>query len=148
MDLSYATIHVFGGEHRRLYREVRLAYFLSNHGNPSNHSIYVVEDELGSSIFHISDQMPETSVRIITPAVGDILFGKCIFDGSCSREGSRTRIVFISPTQEVIPMSYKLEFDTTNNINEYEALLLGLKAAKDMGIDKIFVFGDSKLIIH
>jgi ribonuclease HI len=42
----------------------------------------------------------------------------------------------------------KLEFDTTNNINEYEALLLGLKAAKNMGIDKLFVFGDSELIIH
>jgi hypothetical protein len=41
-----------------------------------------------------------------------------------------------------------LEFDTTNNISEYEALLLGLKAAKDMGIDKISVFGDSELIIH
>jgi len=45
-------------------------------------------------------------------------------------------------------MSYKLEFDTTNNISEYEALLLGLKATKDMGIDKILVFGDSELIIH
>jgi ribonuclease HI len=26
--------------------------------------------------------------------------------------------------------------------------LLGLKAAKNMGIDKIYVFGDSELIIH
>jgi ribonuclease HI len=29
------------------------------------------------------------------------------------------------------------------NINEYEALLLGLKDVKDMGIDKLSVFGDS-----
>jgi ribonuclease HI len=57
-------------------------------------------------------------------------------------------IVFISPSKEVIPLSYKLEFDTTNNISEYEALLLGLKVAKDMGIDKLSVFGDSELIIH
>jgi ribonuclease HI len=70
------------------------------------------------------------------------------FDGECSREGSSARIVFISPTKEVIPMSYKLEFDTNNNISEYEALLLGLKATKDMGIDKISIFGDSELIIH
>jgi hypothetical protein len=53
MDLSYATIHVFGGEHRRLYMEVRLDYLVSDHENPNNHPIYVVEDELGSSIFHI-----------------------------------------------------------------------------------------------
>ena len=70
------------------------------------------------------------------------------FDGSCSKEGFGVGIVFISPTKEVIPLSYKLEFDTTNNINEYEALMLGLKAAKNMGIDKNFVFGDSELIIH
>jgi len=51
MDLSYATIPVFGGEQRRLYREIRLAYLVSDHDNPSNHPIFVVEDDLGSSIF-------------------------------------------------------------------------------------------------
>jgi ribonuclease HI len=56
--------------------------------------------------------------------------------------------VFISPTKEVMPLSYKLEFKTTNNIAEYEALLLGLRATKDMGIDKIVVFGDLESIIH
>ena len=70
------------------------------------------------------------------------------FDGACSKEGSGVGIFFISPTQEVIHMSYKLEFDTTTDISEYQALLLGLKATKDMGIDKLFVFGDSELIIH
>jgi hypothetical protein len=40
MDLSYATIRFFGGEHRRLYRDVRLAYLVSGHENPSNHTIY------------------------------------------------------------------------------------------------------------
>jgi len=31
MDLAYATIPIFGGENRRLYREVRLAYIVNNH---------------------------------------------------------------------------------------------------------------------
>ena len=31
-------------------------------------------------------------------------------------------------------MSYKLDFKITNNIAEYEALLLGVKASKEMGI--------------
>jgi ribonuclease HI len=70
------------------------------------------------------------------------------FDGACSKEGFGAGIVFISPNKEVIPMSYKLEFDTTNNISEYESLLLGLKVSKNMGIDKIYVFGDFGLIIH
>jgi hypothetical protein len=30
MDLTYATIPVFGGEHRRLYREAWLAYIISD----------------------------------------------------------------------------------------------------------------------
>jgi hypothetical protein len=63
MDLTYETIIVFRGEHRRLYREDRLAYNVSDHQNLGNHPIYVVEDEIGSSIFHISDDAPELSVR-------------------------------------------------------------------------------------
>jgi ribonuclease HI len=50
--------------------------------------------------------------------------------------------------QGVITLSYKLEFKNTNNIVEYEALILGLRAAKDMTIDILAVFGDSKLIIN
>jgi len=33
MDLSYATILVFGGEQQRLYEEVRLDYLVSDHEN-------------------------------------------------------------------------------------------------------------------
>jgi hypothetical protein len=151
MDLSYATIHVFGGEQWRLYMEVRMDYLVSDHENPTNHPIYVVDDDIGSSIFHMSDQMEKISVRKTSTVVWDRednFVWRMYFDGACSREGSGVGIVFISPTKEVIPMSYKLEFDTTNNISEYEALLLGLKVAKDMGIDKLSVFGDSELIIH
>jgi ribonuclease HI len=151
MDLSYATIHVFGGEQRRLYREVKLAYLVSDHNNPTNHPIYAIEDDLGSSIFYMSEKMVEVSVRKSTTTVGDnkdSFVWKMYFDGACSKEGYGAGVFFISPSKEVIPMSYKLEFDTTNNISEYEALLLGLKAYRDMGIDKLSIFGDSELIIH
>jgi hypothetical protein len=30
MDLSYATILVLGGEHRKLYREAQLSYIISD----------------------------------------------------------------------------------------------------------------------
>jgi hypothetical protein len=45
-------------------------------------------------------------------------------------------------------LSYKLDFETTNNVAEYEALVLGLRAAKDMGIEELVVFGDAELIVH
>jgi hypothetical protein len=50
MDLSYATIPVFWGEHRRMYREAQLAYIISDESNPTNHPIYAVDTELGSII--------------------------------------------------------------------------------------------------
>jgi ribonuclease HI len=70
------------------------------------------------------------------------------FDGASSRVSVGVGVVLISPSQETISMSYKLEFDTTNNVAEYEALVLGLRAAKDMGIKEIFVFGDFELVIN
>ena len=63
MDITYATIPVFEGEHIRLYIEFILAYIVNDHKNTSNHPIYDVEDEIGSSIFHISDDAPKLSVR-------------------------------------------------------------------------------------
>ena len=56
---------------------------------------------------------------------------KMFFDGSFSREGFGR--VLISPTSEVIYFPYKLEFEATNNIAEYEALILGLRVAKNNG---------------
>ena len=45
-------------------------------------------------------------------------------------------------------MSFKLDFKTTNNIADYEALLLGLNSTKEMGIKGLKVFGDVNLIIQ
>ena len=50
MDMSYADIPIFGQE-RRLYRAVFLKYMVNNESQPSNHPIYSVETEMGSSIF-------------------------------------------------------------------------------------------------
>ena len=56
-------------------------------------------------------------------------------------------MVLVSPKQESTHLSFKLTFQVTNNIVEYEALILGLNAAKDKGIRDIKVFGDADLII-
>ena len=41
-----------------------------------------------------------------------------------------------------------LDFKTMNNVAEYEALLLGVKVAKEMGIMCMNIFGDADLIIQ
>ena len=68
------------------------------------------------------------------------------FDGSSSKEGAGAGVLLISPGGEVVRLMYKLEFITTNNTAEYEDLLLGLKATKYLGIQQIFVYGDSELL--
>jgi ribonuclease HI len=68
------------------------------------------------------------------------------FDGASSREGVGARVVLVSPVEEIVSLSFKLEFETTNNVAVYEALILGLRAAKDMGITEISVFGYVELI--
>jgi ribonuclease HI len=70
------------------------------------------------------------------------------FDGASSRESVGVGVVFLSPTQETISLSYKLEFETINNVAEDEALVLGLRVAKDMKIEEMEVFGDVELIVH
>jgi hypothetical protein len=54
MDLTYATIPVFGGEHRRLYREAQLAYIISDEANPTNHPIFALDTDLGSSLLQLT----------------------------------------------------------------------------------------------
>ena len=53
MDMSCAAIPLFG-EHRRLYRERRLTYAVSSQDKPNNHPIYVVNTDMGSSIFFMT----------------------------------------------------------------------------------------------
>jgi hypothetical protein len=63
INLSYSTIPMFGGEHIRLYREAQLAYIISDEENPTNHPIFSLDTDLGSSILQLTDT-PETSLEI------------------------------------------------------------------------------------
>jgi ribonuclease HI len=69
------------------------------------------------------------------------------FYGSSTKYGSGVGIVLISHSKESTYLSYKLEFETTNNIAKYESLMLGLRAAKNMNIKELVVLGDSELVI-
>jgi hypothetical protein len=64
MDISYSTILVFGAENKRLYREFHLVYIISDEKNPTNHPIYVVDIDLGSSILHLTE-FPRSPLEII-----------------------------------------------------------------------------------
>ncbi|XP_074277653.1 uncharacterized protein LOC141601283 [Silene latifolia] len=69
-------------------------------------------------------------------------------DGASNNMGYKVGILLISPTGEHVPVSIKLDFNVTNNATEYEACLLGLRSAIDLGVKKLLVHGDSSLVIN
>jgi len=70
------------------------------------------------------------------------------FDGVVSKEGVGAGVwLHNHRTRYSENHSYKLNFQCTNNIAEYEALMLGLKLLKRVGAKQIMVRGDSELII-
>ena len=111
-------------EHRRLYRESQLAYIISDEAGPTNHPIFSLDTDLGSNILQLTDA-PESSLEIkrqsitsceIPPPTTSIW--NMFFDGASSKEGVGVGVIFVSPYQETIPLSYKLEFEATNNVVE------------------------------
>ena len=69
-------------------------------------------------------------------------------DGAKNRRGAGAGLVLTSPTGEILRTAIKLDFEATNNEAEYEALILGLIAARREGAASISVFSDSQLIVN
>ena len=56
--------------------------------------------------------------------------------------------MFVTPQGDVIPKSYRIAFQCTNNIAEYEALITRLKLVVKWHIQHLQVYGDSQLVIR
>jgi ribonuclease HI len=50
-----------------------------------------------------------------------------------------------SPEGDILKYAIQLEFLVINNIVEYERLVTGLRLAKDLGIQRLVIRGDSLL---
>ena len=68
------------------------------------------------------------------------------FDGSKQHQGSGAGVTLKSPTGEELKYVLQIHFESTNNMAEYEALLHGLRIAKEIGIKHIVCCGDSDLV--
>jgi ribonuclease HI len=131
-----------------------LAYIISDEANPTNHPIFALDTDLGSILLQLT-HAPEPSLELrehpttpheFPPSI--IPVWKMFFDGACSKEGVGVGVFFVSPSQETMSLSYKLEFETTNNVAEYEALVLGLRATREMGIQEVALLGDAELVVQ
>ena len=70
------------------------------------------------------------------------------FDGSRNKEGAGVGCLFINPHGNKTMIACCLEFECTNNVVEYEALIQGLRKALDLNIKCIEVFWDSQKVTH
>ena len=68
-------------------------------------------------------------------------------DESATRKEGGIGVILISPEKETLNHAIILQFTTTNNKEDYEALLTGLSLAKALGAKNLIVQADSQLII-
>nr|XP_023895777.1 uncharacterized protein LOC112007641 [Quercus suber] len=68
-------------------------------------------------------------------------------DGSSTQHAGGIGVVLQSPEGDKLKHKVRLQYQTTNNEAEYEALLKGMELAKSIEAKSLLVLGDSQLII-
>ena len=148
MDISYATIPMVGWN-KRLCSEKRSTYVVSSQDKPNFHAIYDVDTDLGSSIFFNDDIPYDPEVTAPIEVKEEENFSNrqkalkrkhkeegiwtIYFDGYVAKVCASAGVYIIFPIRDFKALSYKLNFECTNNVAEYEYLLLGFNALNDMG---------------
>ncbi|XP_074301285.1 uncharacterized protein LOC141632659 [Silene latifolia] len=106
-----------------------IADFFADHPVPAE---WELSDELpGEEIFYV-DILPPWQMY---------------FDGAVRRDGAGAGVVIISPQNHVMPYSFTLTQFCSNNVAEYQALILGLQMAIEIGVRDMDIYGDSQLVI-
>ena len=57
-------------------------------------------------------------------------------------------VVFILPQNHILFRAFSLTTPCSNNVAEYNALLIGLQLTHEMGVRYLKAYGDSKLIVN
>jgi ribonuclease HI len=91
----------------------------------------------------IADWTPGAQGEEVTK---DVEAWTILCDGSWGTFGAGAVAVLVAPSKVRTCYATKLDFSYTNNIAEYEALLLGLRKLKSMGIRRAVLKTDSQVI--
>ncbi|KAL0413207.1 UNVERIFIED_CONTAM: hypothetical protein Sradi_1522400 [Sesamum radiatum] len=68
-------------------------------------------------------------------------------DSSSTTQGSGAGIVITTPQGEDLEFAIKFSFKASNNEAEYEALVIGMRMAHEMGVRHLLAYLDSQLIV-
>ncbi|XP_020415620.1 uncharacterized protein LOC109948104 [Prunus persica] len=69
-------------------------------------------------------------------------------DGASNQKGAGAGVVITTPDGTLLEQAITLGFPASNNEAEYEALLAGLRLAKELTIKKLAIYSDSQLITN
>ncbi|XP_075507529.1 uncharacterized protein LOC142544358 [Primulina tabacum] len=67
-------------------------------------------------------------------------------DGTSILSGCGVGVVIVAPPGEKIKLALRIDSHVTNNEAEYEAVLVGIRAAREVGASRIILYSDSQLI--
>jgi hypothetical protein len=91
---------------------------------------------------HVSNPSPQVRAPVFTGP-----YWMLYFDRSTRNKKAGASVVLIDPHGEQVKYMVQLDFEATNNMAEYEALIFGLTAALSLGVRELLVKGDSQLVI-
>ncbi|XP_017217112.1 uncharacterized protein LOC108194669 [Daucus carota subsp. sativus] len=69
-------------------------------------------------------------------------------DGAVNQDGAGAGIVLTIPEGRKLRNAIHITFPATNNDAEYEALIAGLRLAKELGVQRMTVHSDSMLVVY
>ncbi|XP_074298270.1 uncharacterized protein LOC141629112 [Silene latifolia] len=107
-----------------------IADFFADHPVPAEWEIS--DDLLGEEIVYV-DVLPPWQMY---------------FDGAARQDGAGAGVVFVTPQNHLMPYAFTLTQLCTNNMAEYQALILGLQMAIEIGVRDMDIYEDSKLVIN
>ncbi|XP_050233247.1 uncharacterized protein LOC126681740 [Mercurialis annua] len=90
---------------------------------------------------------PGITLREETINFCDIDIWEMWFDGSRTSQGAGAGVHIISPLGASYQLSFRFQFECTNNHAEYEVLIFSLEILAELGAKAINVKGDSLLVI-
>ncbi|XP_071699231.1 uncharacterized protein [Rutidosis leptorrhynchoides] len=94
---------------------------------------------------NVNEEDTKNSTQIITPKIESEEW-KLYTDGASSSDGSGAGLMLVNPEGKEFTYALRFKFVTTNNEAEYEALLAGLRMAKELKILHLRAFVDSQLV--
>ena len=68
-------------------------------------------------------------------------------DDTSRQTGARVGLQIKAPTREMIEHAIRLDFPTSNNETDYEAIQAGIDLAKFVSSEKLIIRSDSQLVV-